>query len=257
MTDARPALARALAALTLLMTLLAGLVLAGPASPAHADETGVIAARLNEARAANGLGALRRNGALDAVAAGWAAQMAANGTLAHNPSYSSQIPGGWTRAGENVAQGYASGAIGSGGGAAAAEAARAAEAAAAEAAAAEAARLEEEARVRAEELAAAQAAEEARIEETRAALAAQEQEQADARAAASRDSSGGPIGASGAGDPVAASAVAGIGPVALGPGLGLAALVGLVVLGGIGMLVPGIRRRLVALGRRDAPAKAI
>ena len=43
---------------------------------------------------------------MDAVALAWANQLAVNGTLSHNPSFSDQIPGGWSAAGENVAQGY-------------------------------------------------------------------------------------------------------------------------------------------------------
>ena len=47
---------------------------------------------------------------MDRVAADWAVTMAANGSMAHNPDYASQIPGGWTAAGENVAQGHPTGA---------------------------------------------------------------------------------------------------------------------------------------------------
>ncbi|MGA7148312.1 MAG: CAP domain-containing protein, partial [Microbacterium sp.] len=36
--------------------------------------------------------------------------MAAHGSLSHNPSVGQQIPGGWSRWGENVAQGYGNGA---------------------------------------------------------------------------------------------------------------------------------------------------
>jgi hypothetical protein len=53
---------------------------------------------------------LTLNASLSQVAASWANQLAVNGSLSHNPSYSSQIPGGWTKAAENVAQGYGSGA---------------------------------------------------------------------------------------------------------------------------------------------------
>ncbi|WP_157155630.1 CAP domain-containing protein [Diaminobutyricimonas sp. LJ205] len=80
------------------------------APPAHASETGTIHSLVNQARAAEGLGALNRNSAMDQVAANWANQMAANGTLSHNPNYSDQIPGGWTRSAENVAQGHPTGA---------------------------------------------------------------------------------------------------------------------------------------------------
>lgn len=83
--------------------------LGGAPAPAAAFDEGTIVALANDARAANGLGGLVRNGALDSVALNWANQMAANGKLSHNPSVGQQIPGGWTRWGENVAQGYPSG----------------------------------------------------------------------------------------------------------------------------------------------------
>jgi hypothetical protein len=84
--------------------LTAGLLV--PATPAAAAEADTLFTLANQDRAANGLPALRRNSAMDQVAANWAAHMGQTGTLAHNPSYSSQIPGGWSRAGENVAKGY-------------------------------------------------------------------------------------------------------------------------------------------------------
>ena len=61
---------------------------------------------VNASRLANGLGPLRLTPAMNQVALNWANQMAANGSMSHNPSYTSQIPTGWTRAAENVAQGY-------------------------------------------------------------------------------------------------------------------------------------------------------
>lgn len=80
------------------------------APPAHASESGTIYSLMNDGRAGAGLGPLARNSALDQVALTWANQMAANGEMSHNPNYSSQIPGGWTKAAENVAHGYPSGA---------------------------------------------------------------------------------------------------------------------------------------------------
>ena len=77
-------------------------------SRAAASEADTIGSLLNQARASAGLPPLARNGAMDAVAAGWAQQMAANGAMSHNPSYSSQIPRGWSKAGENVATGFPS-----------------------------------------------------------------------------------------------------------------------------------------------------
>jgi uncharacterized protein YkwD len=96
---------RAWAAVTV-VALAATLSVVGIVSPASAAEADTLHSLVNQARAANGLGALSRNGAMDAVAVNWANQLAANGTLSHNPSYSSQIPGGWSAAAENVAQGH-------------------------------------------------------------------------------------------------------------------------------------------------------
>lgn len=80
----------------------------GVASPAAAAEADTLHSLVNQARAANGLGALSRNTAMDAVALSWANQLAANGALSHNPNYSTQVPDGWGAAAENVAQGHRS-----------------------------------------------------------------------------------------------------------------------------------------------------
>ncbi|RZS59120.1 uncharacterized protein YkwD [Microcella putealis] len=86
-------------------------VLAPAVAPAaHASESGTIHSLMNQGRAGAGLGPLARNPSLDQVALNWANQMAASGVMSHNPNYSTQIPAGWTRAGENVARGQASGA---------------------------------------------------------------------------------------------------------------------------------------------------
>jgi uncharacterized protein YkwD len=60
----------------------------------------------NAVRAEAGLRPLVRNADMDRVAAAWARQQWENGTMSHNPNYSTQIPSGWSRAGENVAKGY-------------------------------------------------------------------------------------------------------------------------------------------------------
>jgi hypothetical protein len=98
---------RAWAAVTVVALALT-LSVVGVVSPASAAEADTLHSLVNQARAANGLGALSRNGAMDAVAVNWANQLVANGALSHNPSYSAQIPGGWGSAAENVAQGYSS-----------------------------------------------------------------------------------------------------------------------------------------------------
>jgi hypothetical protein len=71
-------------------------------------QTSSIVSKTNEYRSQNGLGGLVENASLNAVAQAWAQQMASNGTMTHNPNYSSQIPAGWSAAGENVASGYPS-----------------------------------------------------------------------------------------------------------------------------------------------------
>lgn len=90
--------------------LLAASALLIPATSATAAPADDIYALVNQARAANGQGSLARNRSLDQVAAAWATQLAAGGVLAHNPNYSTQIPAGWSRAGENVARGQVDGA---------------------------------------------------------------------------------------------------------------------------------------------------
>ncbi|WP_341952284.1 CAP domain-containing protein [Salinibacterium sp. TMP30] len=97
-----PRISSALFALLIAVVVLP-VAVATPVSAAPAD---TIHNLVNQARWDNGLPGLTRNSAMDAVALNWAQQMAANNTMSHNPSYSSQIPGGWNQAGENVAQGY-------------------------------------------------------------------------------------------------------------------------------------------------------
>lgn len=82
------------------------LVPTAPAAAAGAAPSDTVYSLLNDARWADGQRGLLRNAALDQVAADWAASLAAAGTLSHNPDYASQIPGGWSTAGENVAQGH-------------------------------------------------------------------------------------------------------------------------------------------------------
>jgi hypothetical protein len=76
------------------------------AGPTLAQITQRVVDDTNAVRAEQGLPALVRNGGLDQVAADWARQQYENGAMSHNPSYSTQIPAGWQRAGENVAKGY-------------------------------------------------------------------------------------------------------------------------------------------------------
>ncbi|BDZ60654.1 hypothetical protein Lsed01_02341 [Demequina sediminis] len=94
--------ASALAALTLAL----GIPLA-VAPAASADSSTTILELTNDYRASKGLKPLRWNQDVANVASAWSASMLSSRTLAHNRKFSSQIPGGWSRAAENV--GYACG----------------------------------------------------------------------------------------------------------------------------------------------------
>jgi uncharacterized protein YkwD len=63
------------------------------------------AARTNSLRASLGLGALSRNGQLDALAAGWARELATSGRLRHSTIPDRVVASGWGTAGENVGVG--------------------------------------------------------------------------------------------------------------------------------------------------------
>lgn len=79
-----------------------------PAAPAVTPDAAVqrILADTNALRASRGLPALARDPQLEAIAMAWTAQMAAAGSLSHNPNLAAQLPGGWSSWGENVAMGY-------------------------------------------------------------------------------------------------------------------------------------------------------
>ena len=98
----------ALIAVGALVGALLGVPLAAQAttSVSVADAVAQILHDTNALRAAGGLAPLVESSAIDTVAQNWSAQMYANGTLSHNPNYSTQIPSGWTKAGENIASGY-------------------------------------------------------------------------------------------------------------------------------------------------------
>jgi hypothetical protein len=61
---------------------------------------------INNLRSGLGLGGLTESGELDRIAQAWTEQMAAAGTISHNPNLGSQVSGGWTLLGENVGVGY-------------------------------------------------------------------------------------------------------------------------------------------------------
>ena len=91
--------------MTLVATVLAMVVVV----PAARADTGADEARFlsltNSLRSSKGLGPLAVDGSLVSVARSWSGKMAAAGSISHNPSLSSQMPGGWQKAGENVGKG--------------------------------------------------------------------------------------------------------------------------------------------------------
>lgn len=66
-----------------------------------------VLADVNAARKKAGVPALTPDTKMNAVASTWAQKQAVAKTMSHNPSYSTQIPAGWSSAAENVAYGYA------------------------------------------------------------------------------------------------------------------------------------------------------
>jgi hypothetical protein len=80
------------------------LAVAGPAQAASAEESKVLALT-NQVRASVGAPALAWDEGLAGIARTWAAKMAADGIISHNPSFTSQITGTWAKASENVGQG--------------------------------------------------------------------------------------------------------------------------------------------------------
>lgn len=84
------------------------LALAAPVA-ANAADPGAEAAfvsRINSARASKGVAPLQVYGELVGIARGWSDHMAAQGSISHNPSYTSQVTANWTKLGENVGVGY-------------------------------------------------------------------------------------------------------------------------------------------------------
>lgn len=96
--------ARAAAAVTAVALSAAVLAVAAPAQATSAEESKVLALT-NQVRASVGAPALAWDEGLAAIARTWAAKMAADGIISHNPSFTSQITGTWAKASENVGQG--------------------------------------------------------------------------------------------------------------------------------------------------------
>jgi hypothetical protein len=85
---------------------LLGLANPAPATAADSGTEAAFVSRINGIRASKGLGPLQMYGELQGIARSWSDQMAADGGISHNPSYSSQVSANWTKLGENVGVGY-------------------------------------------------------------------------------------------------------------------------------------------------------
>lgn len=96
--------ARVAAVVTAAALSAAVLAVAGPAQAASAEESKVLALT-NQVRASVGAPALAWDEEMAGIARIWAAKMAADGIISHNPSYTRGITGSWTKASENVGQG--------------------------------------------------------------------------------------------------------------------------------------------------------
>ncbi len=81
------------------------------AASTYDAERNLIFQQANTLRAENGVAPLRRNPALDEIAQDWSTQQARVSTMSHRPDFTAMYPAGWTRAGENVAAGYAPAAV--------------------------------------------------------------------------------------------------------------------------------------------------
>jgi hypothetical protein len=75
------------------------------ADDASLKDESVMVADINSLRAARGLSALTTDSRLTAIGRWWARQMAASGSLAHNPALAGQVPPEWQSLGENVGEG--------------------------------------------------------------------------------------------------------------------------------------------------------
>ena len=80
------------------------LAVPAPAQAASADESRILALT-NQVRASVGAPALAWDEGMAAIARSWAAKMAGDGIISHNPNLSRQVTGNWSKVSENVGQG--------------------------------------------------------------------------------------------------------------------------------------------------------
>jgi hypothetical protein len=74
-------------------------------TPARADDISGFLGQVNALRAAHGLAALTTSATLTSDAQAWSQQMASSGVFEDDPNLTAQVGGGWSRLGENTAEG--------------------------------------------------------------------------------------------------------------------------------------------------------
>ncbi|HEX2042053.1 MAG TPA: CAP domain-containing protein [Acidimicrobiales bacterium] len=82
---------------------------AAPAAAASSQELQLFDL-VNQVRASVGVPALQLDEGISVVSRAWALQMAAAGTISHNPNFKTLV-GGWSRIGENVGMGHPLGVV--------------------------------------------------------------------------------------------------------------------------------------------------
>ncbi|WP_062464284.1 CAP domain-containing protein [Demequina soli] len=103
---APPALARRVA-LVVIACLTAALTVSGGTADAATDPVQLVLQKTNDHRTAEGLKPLTLRDGIVTVSKGWSGHMRSTRVLAHNPSFASEMPTGYSAAAENV--GYACG----------------------------------------------------------------------------------------------------------------------------------------------------
>jgi hypothetical protein len=87
------------------VVILATIPLALAVTPARADDISDFLGQVNALRADHGLPALTTSVTLTSDAQAWSQQMASSGVFEDDPNLAAQVGGGWSRLGENTAEG--------------------------------------------------------------------------------------------------------------------------------------------------------
>ena len=93
-----------LGVLAALIPLMVAVAPARAATDPQAAESAFVS-KINALRSSKGLAPLKVDAELTAIGRRWAAEMAAKGDIAHNPSFSAWVKADWVKLGENVGMG--------------------------------------------------------------------------------------------------------------------------------------------------------